>query len=41
MDNSDRVRHNKEISSGVVKNIQQGTEEERIQSYKNVYKTNI
>ncbi len=41
MDNSERVRHTQEISGGQVKTIFKGTEKERIQSYKNVYKTNI
>jgi hypothetical protein len=41
MDNSERIRHNQEISPNEVKTIFKGTEQERIQSYKNVYKTNI
>ena len=41
MDNSERIRHNQDISSNEVKTIFKGTEKERIQSYKNVYKTNI
>lgn len=41
VDNSNRIRHLKEISSDTTKNTATKTESERITAYQNCYRTNI
>ena len=41
MDNSERVRHHKSIGPDQVRAIAELAEKERMQCYKNVYRTNI